>query len=290
MQEIRTKEINQFSKRKGNSMKNLALLALAAVVALSVSTASANIKTATTTAVEVIKTTELGRAAMAAMNGGKAVATVTEQNIFAAQILAQAVAAAQAKGVAPEQAINDFAAGVKSGKVTAADMKNYVVKAQAAVTAATSNPQGKALFSKASNSVAAKVAEIKASNVFKSWLDTLSTALGKGLTAADLKEIENNVALASALIGLPVYGDANMCSQANNECFASFLPPAVTAVGKVTQLTGVAERATKQNVAAYGAKALAQIRSIPEEEAAKALCEVGTKCPTTINAQVYCPN
>lgn len=287
MQEIRTKEINQFSKRKGNSMKNLALLALAAVVALSVSTASANVPAATARAMEAIRSTELGQAALKALGVVKG-ATVAEQNFAAAQILAQAVATAQAQGKSQEAAINEFAAGVKNGSVTADQMKNYVVKAQAAVRAATSNKEGKALFSKSADSVASKVAEIKASNVFQAWVDTLKTALGKGLTAADIKEIENNVALASALIGAPVYGDANMCSAQNNECFASFNPPAVTAVGKVTQLTGVANHATKANVASYGAKALAQIRSIPEADAAKDLCAVAKKCPSTINEQIYC--
>lgn len=260
MQQIRTKEINKISKRKGSYMKNLALLALTAMVAFSMSTASANTRTAT----RVLTETKVGQQIIRDFAVSKNISLATQADISKA-----VQAFITAKG---GEAVAGAAIVAKVDALSASTNVNEEIKAYARVST-------KSMMQKELDGAAA-------ARVDAGFEDVVNTTAREGaVSQADADKAIANAAVLARNVGHQVTGEQNVCS--TEGCLSKMGKEArATFVNLFAKIDAATIRTEAALVSAMS-KVLAAATSVTESQAAKNLCYLASNCKIlTLNS---CP-
>ena len=259
MQQIRTKEINKISKRKGSYMKNLALLALTAMVAFSMSTASAQTRTAT----KVLTETKVGQQIIRDFAASKNISLATQADISKA---VQAFIAAKGG-----EAVAGAAIVAKVDALSASTNVNEEIKSYARVS---------------TKSMLQKELDASAARVDAGFEDVVNTTAREGaVSQADADKAIANAAILARNVGHQVTGEQNVCS--TEGCLSKMGKEArATFVNLFAKIDAAAIRTEAALVSAMS-KVLAAATSVTETQAAKNLCYLASNCKIlTLNS---CP-
>lgn len=262
MHEIRTKKVNKIPKRKGNFMKNLALFALAAVVAFSMSqNASAQATRFATKTVEALVDTKAGRMALESFTGTKL--------------------AKEADLIAAANKFIEF----KGGEAVAS--ASIISKISSLNAELSSSPSVGMVQSKVSTFAPAQSAA-KANAMFKrndaveaqadaGFVDVIQTTVREGgLTAAEGQAAIRNAVTAEKSLGYRVTGEQNSCS--TEGCLSKMGTAARTTFGKMWANLTAASMTSEEALKGSLSQTLASTRGISVAQAAKDLCHLAQKC------------
>lgn len=276
MHEIRTKKVNKIPKRKGNFMKNLALFALAAVVAFSMSqNASAQGTRFATKTVEALVDTKAGRMALESFTGtklAKEADLIAAANKFIEFKGGEAVASASI--ISKISSLNAELSSSPSAGMVQSKVSTFAPSQSAA--------KSKAMFKRADAQATSALANDPGYIELSQLIDSTDVD-------ASLKANAKAQALrVSEEIQKPVWGVKYVCEAAST-CAIKFGNAAKTTIVKSLQFADVTAKATVALAKQSIGTALSKETNVSVLEGIKNACTVSKDC-SVFNPEVTCAN